>query len=763
MTGPIDDSRWITIISARANRSHAIELVRGSTVFQVRTYSKRDYISTFLLIPSAFGQTVQENNISQLVARLAFEETPDFARELQYKLGTMNGQAFQFNPELVRYFECADMMPIHALETLVPTARVQLFPGPLITDPHIVPGQQDVDQDWQQASARQIMTQCRLQSIADPLHTTHMSSYGTRRVEMTRGGWIREVDTNAPRLSVPYHASFIAGGCLLFEKTGMGKTRAAIRSMQANIQDYRHNQSEHANRCDVHRQFLPKTAMVVVPAHVLTTWKKALQDLWPNASVWTLENKKSFHNLAKALLPEHPHVATIDVLLVSRDALFKAVASDSHSSLVPKLDSLVGSTDENINVLERVQFNTVILDEAHEYAAIGGTTPSTIPGKFKTFDGGMVITRSTVTIRKLAYGRSTILLTATPFRDTLSTPHSINNYLVMIGMTHTEFGPITPRPASYRETQTATLLHSRQYDMEIQQSHPSQITAQCKTKLFFITVDPHLLQRAQVAFVTSCVVHTNASMTLDVRNLEFTYSEHPLIRILGKLSTFAESRCRTMPYPLHDHAGQKRAFEYVIQQFKFPLGESLQITVDRFFDRNPLPMAFGVIGLAARVDDQKDHAADDNGHDIVRIANEVFLPPNHKPTGAVDLASVRMLVTITRLGGSVIVYAGLGSDTPRLLVHLLAMYEIDVIEFKGSAAQLQKRQKQFHSRPKQTILMLHPLHIDGTNIPEATHIVVLGEANQTELDQVIGRATRFGRMSPLYVIRLRLASDVPVE
>jgi hypothetical protein len=715
---------------------------------------------------------VQETGISQLIARLAFEEKTDFARELQYKLGTMNGQAFQFNPELVRYFECADMMPIHDLETLVPTALVQLFPGPLITDPHIVPGQQDFDQDWQQASARQIMTQCRLQSITDPLHTTHVSAYGTRRVEMTRGGWIREVDANEPRLPVPYHASFIAGGCLIYEKTGMGKTRAAIRSMQANIQDYKQNPSEHANRCDVHRQFLPKTAMVVVPAHVLTTWKKALQDLWPNASVWTLENKKSFPNLAKALLPEHPHVATIDVLLVSRDALFKAVASDSHSTLVPKLDSMVGSTDEDINVLERVQFNTVILDEAHEYTVIGGTQStanggSAVPGKFKTFDGGMVITRSAVTIRKLAYGRSTILLTATPFRDTLSTPHTINNYLMMIGMTHTEFGPITPRPASYRETQTATLIHSHghQYGMEIHQSHqshPSQITAQCKTKLFFTTVDPHLLQRAQVAFVTSCVVHTNASMTLDVRSLDFTYSEHPLIRILGKLSARAESRCRTMPYPLHDHAGQKRRFESVIQQFKFPLGQSLQITSDRFFDRNPLPMPFGVIGLAARVDDQKD-ASVDNGHDIVRIANEVTLPPNHRPTGAIDLAYVRMLVTITRRGGSVIVYTGLGYDTPRLLVSLLAMYDIDVIELKGSAAQLQKRQKQFHSRPKQTILMLHPLHIDGTNIPEATHIVVLGEANQTELDQVIGRATRFGRVSPLYVIRLRLESDLPAQ
>jgi hypothetical protein len=252
-------------------------------------------------------------------------------------------------------------------------------------------------------------------------------------------------------------------------------------------------------------------------------------------------------------------------------------------------------------------------------------------------------------------------------------------------------------------------------------------------------------------------------MTLDVRSLDFTYSEHPLIRILGKLSARAESRCRTMPYPLHDHAGQKRAFEYVIQQFKFPLGQSLQITSDRFFDRNPLPMPFGVIGLAARVDDQKDASVDDNGHDIVRIANEVTLPPNHRPTGAIDLAYVRMLVTITRRGGSVIVYTGLGYDTPRLLVSLLAMYDIDVIELKGSAAQLQKRQKQFHSRPKQTILMLHPLHIDGTNIPEATHIVVLGEANQTELDQVIGRATRFGRVSPLYVIRLRLESDLPAQ
>jgi hypothetical protein len=505
--------------------------------------------------------------------------------------------------------------------------------------------------------------------------------------------------------------------------------------------------------------------MVVVPAHVLSTWKKALQELWPNASVWTLENKKSFPNLAKALLPEHPHVATIDVLLVSRDTLFKATVSDSHSSLVPKLDSMVGSTDKDINVLERVQFNTVVLDEAHEYAVVGSALStaqggSAVPGKFKTFDGGMVTSRSAVTIRKLAYGRSTLLLTATPFRDIRSTPHTINNYLMMIGMTHTESGPITPRPASYRETQAAVVMNSHKYGMAIHQSHPSQITAQCKTKLFFTTVDPHLLQRAQVAFVTSCMIHTNASMTLDVRNLNFTYSEHPLIRILGKVTANAERRCRPIQLPQRDHTGQKRAFQNVIQSFKFPYDQLLQVASDRFFDDHSLPLPFGVIGLAARVDDQKDHDADDNGHDIVRIANDVFSPaPDHRRVRASDLAYVRMLVAITQRGGSVIVYAGLGYTTPRVLVHLLDTYNIHVIELKGTAAQLQKRQKQFHSCPEQTILMLHPLHIDGTNIPEATHIVVLGEANQTELDQVIGRATRFGRLSPLYVIRLRLVHE----
>ena len=138
------------------------------------------------------------------------------------------------------------------------STRIQLSPGLLITDPQMVAGQQNEDQAWQQASARHIRTQCRLQSVEDPLYITHGSSYGTRRVEMTRGGWIREVDVNEPRLPVPHYASFIAGGCLLYEKTGMGKTRAAIRSIQANIQDYKHHRQEQANRCDVHRQFLPK-------------------------------------------------------------------------------------------------------------------------------------------------------------------------------------------------------------------------------------------------------------------------------------------------------------------------------------------------------------------------------------------------------------------------------------------------------------------------------------------------------------------------
>jgi len=232
--------------------------------------------------------------------------------------------------------------------------------------------------------------------------------------------------------------------------------------------------------------------MIVVPAHVFDTWQQALKDLWPNATVWCLRNQKSFSNLSQTLLPGHPHLTRIDVLLVSRDVFFRVVASDTHRNLEPTLDRLLGQESPDLNVLERVQFNTVVLDEAHAYT-IFGNLPATYnggvlvaPGKFRTFDGGVVFSRSAVTIRKLAYGRSTLLLTATPFPETMSTFHVLNNYLMMIGMTHTEYGPIV-------HGNTSGNTHAPPRDgRAVHQSHPSQITPLCKTKMFFTTVDPSL-------------------------------------------------------------------------------------------------------------------------------------------------------------------------------------------------------------------------------------------------------------------------------
>jgi hypothetical protein len=151
-----------------------------------------------------------------------------------------------------------------------------------------------------------------------------------------------------------------------------------------------------------------------------------------------------------------------------------------------------------------------------------------------------------------------------------------------------------------------------------------------------------------------------------------------------------------------------------------------------------------------------DTVVDSVAHGILNIANAIVVPLDIIPVNASEVAHLRILVAVARQGGSIVAYAGYGYDVGHLQ-HILAHYGIQVTELKGSVSHVQKRQKTFHIQPRQTIVLLHPLYIDRVNISEASHIVIMGDViPPTDLKQIIGRATRFGRTKPLYIIRIRV-------
>jgi len=111
-------------------------------------------------------------------------------------------------------------------------------------------------------------------------------------------------------------------------------------------------------------------------------------------------------------------------------------------------------------------------------------------------------------------------------------------------------------------------------------------------------------------------------MSVDVRTLYFTYSEHPLTHELRKVSERANLIFETTSLPLYDHVEQKRLVDFVIRNrcFSVPDVQSLQLISDSFFAQSPVFGPFGSIGLVARMDGPKDQCVD-RGHDLARIAN----------------------------------------------------------------------------------------------------------------------------------------------
>jgi hypothetical protein len=83
-------------------------------------------------------------------------------------------------------------------------------------------------------------------------------------------------------------------------------------------------------------------------------------------------------------------------------------------------------------------------------------------------------------------------------------------------------------------------------------------------------------------------------------------------------------------------------------------------------------------------------------------------------------------------------------------------HDIDVVPFNGTVQSLNKKRKRFMDGT-QTVLFIPDNHVDGTNFPFVTHVVVVGtvtSGNQVNYDQFVGRATRYGRSSSLNIIHI---------
>jgi hypothetical protein len=354
---------------------------------------------------------------------------------------------------------------------------------------------------------------CQEKTIPDPLYTIHRVKVTDEiHVDMTRGGMVRETHIND---ASPPLASFTTGGQMLVE-TQSGETHTAIRSMRANLQ------KSDSGECDKYRVLLPKTGMVVCPKNAMQRWRTACREVWPTARVFEIKNKASFKRnggLSDALCPSSGD-STVDIVLLSRNVLFKEYKLNlwTPKLMKPKAE-MINNESRDIHILEKVIFNTVVITAAHAYTKMPDVTLS-----IGAINGGMVLNSAAVAIRKLAYGRSTILSTPTPFESSVLSD-DINNYMAMVGMVHTEYGPIMPRPTNYEETHRVMSMHAVQRwrgsvipgsgTNTRRSQHPSRIAGKGVTNVgFFLLVhDADVVHRAHIAFMSNCVAHTADSVS----------------------------------------------------------------------------------------------------------------------------------------------------------------------------------------------------------------------------------------------------------
>jgi hypothetical protein len=82
-------------------------------------------------------------------------------------------------------------------------------------------------------------------------------------------------------------------------------------------------------------------------------------------------------------------------------------------------------------------------------------------------------------------------------------------------------------------------------------------------------------------------------------------------------------------------------------------------------------------------------------------------------------------------------------------------HNIDLLQFGGPIAHLNRKRKLLMDESR-TALFLPDNHIDGTNFPFVTHVIVVGKiVNESKYLQFIGRGTRQGRSTQLQIIKIQ--------
>jgi hypothetical protein len=364
--------------------------------------------------------------------------------------------------------------------------------------------------------------------------------------------------------------------------------------------------------------------------------------------------------------------------------------------------SIAATTDQQHQALWTTWWRLLLVDEAHSYA--DGTKIETHP------NGTCDLTRKAVTIKSLLAAQYTLLITATPNLQDIG---SLNTYAYLMGAT----GYPLPRNLHdlARSAGAGKLL----------QTH--RVPEETKTKIRNLLLQNH-------------VVSTGAKLSIETREVVYHFVESSLV----------QHNSWSVIYMLAEINRADSTDSFIDQcraglVNRFPNNPDIQARLSQYVDMDRDSQD----RLGRIVPSENDH---------VDKMNAYRVPARLAPVHA---GLVRLIAwLIDDQSAKILIYDGSSTeDKNTFWKHPKAVlkqdHNIDLFHFGGPMAHLNRKRKLLMDESR-TALFLPNNHIDGTNFPFVTHVIVVGEImNESKYLQFIGRGTRQGRSTQLQIVKIQ--------
>lgn len=555
-------------------------------------------------------------------------------------------------------------------------------------------------QQWQAYALLQLQHSTINRRVEHPANLEYRTKTDDGTLVFSPNGRFYEASPRLPYTRAGIVPSVHVHGAMVCSPTGTGKT-----VLTTSFIDWILSQPPSVNVARViapDRQLIG-TCAVVMPPHVLKQWQEAFRR-FPGRTVACVYDKLTLEKF------DVSKIGDWDVLLIST-SLFTTNKNTKKKFEFPSLCSTLTPPDMNATDRFRsVIFRCTVVDEAHaiECPYLIHTLSNTVASTFN------------------------VLLTATPRLDE---EIQLLVYSTLMMVTDDNNRPVTRlplssfeytmfRPGTRKQARESLLLHNN--------------LSNCKDLLRAVVFSR--------VFLNTEVVST---VKLEFQTLPFY--DTPIVSDLT--------------------GGYGRWLVNATEIFTHRPGHTFQDRVhsltERYIDRAATSLYTYRVGQD-QIDRMRDlvergrdkTTADQFGQLVSPTAGVInaFDFPERLYIVPVQVATIRAVQELLRLGHRTMVYC---EDYKWLGVvdTILGNLGTRVLKFAGPLPRLNNVRRQFEAQTTPTVLLLHSNHVEGSDFPSVSCVLVVGPINnRVSYKQVLGRVTRFARnddaVKSIPVIRL---------